>query len=326
MLCAEQIAEEFGIKVAGEPGAVIHRASSLQDAKPGSLTWLKPAGSHEELAKGAFHDVVILLKAPGDPKEERLFAELAKHNTLLLVDPDRNPRLVFARILARYFSHEEVQIPFGVSSRAVVESSAMIGRNVTIADFCFIGSDVEIGDGTILHPGVIVHSRSIIGRNCIINAHAVIGNRGFGFVRDEDGSLVHFPHLGNVVIEDNVEIQANTVVDRTALGETRIGEGTKIDNLCHIGHGAQIGPHCIITACSEIGAQVVIEEGAWIGPNSCSIEGITIGKGSFVGIGSTVTKSIPPDTVVAGSPAEPIDEFKNFRKALKMLVRQSRLH
>ncbi len=321
MLSAEQIAEDFGIELTGLSGAVITEADRLPDAKAGSLTWAKAC---DESIIVHLAGVVVVLPAARKPEEDRILSELAKHNTLLLLSPDLNPRLVFARILARYFSHLEVQIPPGIDPTARVDPSAKIGRNVTISGFCFIGPDVEIGDDTVLHAGVVVHSRSIIGRDCIINANVVIGNRGFGFVRDKDGSLVHFPHIGRVVIEDDVEIQANTAIDRTALGETRIGRGTKVDNLCHIGHGAQIGPHCIITACTEVGAQVVIEEGAWIGPNSCSVENVTIGKGSFVGIGSTVTKSIPAGAVFAGSPAEPIEDLKNARKVLKELVAQKR--
>jgi UDP-3-O-[3-hydroxymyristoyl] glucosamine N-acyltransferase len=238
-------------------------------------------------------------------------------NALLVVD---EPRIVFARILAQFFSHLELQLPPGIDRSAHVDSSARIDANVTIGPFCFIGSEVVIGEGTALHSGVVVHSRSVVGRNCIFQSNAVVGSRGFGFVRKSDGSLLHFPQIGRVIIEDEVEIGACTTVDRPGLGTTRVLRGTKIDNLCHVGHNAQVGPHAIVTACTEIGAGVVVGEGAWLGPNSCSIEGVSIGARSLVGIGATVLKDVAAGVVVAGSPAEPIEIVRKTRRALKKLI------
>jgi UDP-3-O-[3-hydroxymyristoyl] glucosamine N-acyltransferase len=96
--------------------------------------------------------------------------------------------------------------------------------------------------------------------------------------------------------------------------------GTKIDNLCHIGHNARVGPHAVVTACTEVGAGVVVGEGAWLGSNSCSIEGVTIGNRSFVGVGSTVLHDVPASTIVAGSPAEPMEIVRKTRRALKKLI------
>jgi len=212
-------------------------------------------------------------------------------------------------------------VPRGIDRSARVHRSARIGTNVTAGPFCFIGADVVIGDRTVLHPGVAVHSRSIVGRNCLLKTNSVVGSRGFGFVRTKEGSLEHFPQIGRVIVEDEVEIGACTVIDRPGLGTTRILQGTKIDNLCHIGHNAQIGPHAVVTACTEVGAGVIVEEGAWLGPNSCSIEGVTVGARSLVGIGATVLRNVSAGTVVAGSPAEPIETVRKTRRALKNLIR-----
>ncbi len=319
-LRAEGIAEAFDLPLRGVGGVEITSPDAMDEASAGSVTWLKKLDDENEAALRGLSAALVVVPQP-NTEQERVFVEdLAKRCAVIEAD---NPRLLFARILRRFYEHMTVQIPAGVDPRAVVHETARIGADVTISAQCYVGPDVQIGDGTVIHPGVIVHSGTIIGSNCIIDSNAVIGTRGFGYVRDDDGSLVHFPQVGHVVIEDDVEIQSGTTVVRPGLGTTRIGQGTKIDCLCHIGHNAQIGPHCVLTACCEIGAGVVVEEGSWIGPNSCSIENIRFGRGCLVGIGSTVVRSVEPESVVAGSPAEPIETVKRARRAIKRLIMDS---
>jgi UDP-3-O-[3-hydroxymyristoyl] glucosamine N-acyltransferase len=317
MIRGEDVAAAAGVTLVGQPGIEVRGPEPLPDAVPGALCWLKSWEGRHAAAIDRLDGIVLVAPVPSDPAGQAASERLAVRNALVLVP---EPRLAYARLLAAFFSHLEAQVPPGIDPSARIDTSARIGSGVTIGAFCFVGADVEIGDGTVLHPGVIVHSRTRIGRNCVVNSGAVLGTRGFGFVRDADGRLVHFPQVGTVEIEDDVEIQAGTMVSRPGTGTTRIRRGAKIDNLCHIGHNADIGSDSVVTACTEVGAGVVVEEGAWVGPNSCSIEGVRLGKGSFTGIGSVVLHDVPPGATVAGSPAEPIEAVRNTRRALRRLV------
>lgn len=300
---------------------MVASVDAIADASSGSATWAKALTQENRRIVDRISGALIVLPRPRNAAERKLLGSVASRNALLVVE---EPRLVFARLLARFFSHLELQLPRGINQLAHVDPSARIGHDVTIGPFCFVGSEVIIGDGTVLHPGVAVHSRTVVGRNCIFQSGAVIGARGFGFVRTSEGSLEHFPQVGQVIIDDDVEIGACTAIDRPGLGTTRVLRGTKIDNLCHVGHNAQVGPDAIVAACAEIGAGVVVAEGAWLGPNSCSIEGVTVGTRSLVGIGATVLRNVPEGAVVAGSPAEPIETVRKTRRALKRLMKSVR--
>ena len=316
MLPAE-IAKALGVEVRGRQDIRVDDPVELTAAGKGSITWVKKfdAGSEEYLRR--ISGALIVHPVPSTADERRLLSNLSAHNATL---ESPHPRLTFAELLAKFFSHLELSVPSGIDPAAKIDPSARIGKGVTIGAFCYVGPEAEIGDGTVLHPSVTVHSRSLIGKNCIINSQTVIGTRGFGFVETAQGRWVHFPQIGRVVIEDDVEIQAGCTVCRPGLGTTVIGRGTKIDCLCHIGHNAQIGADCVVTACSEIGAGVRVGDGAWLGPNSCSIEGVVIGKKATVGIGSVIVRDVAADTVVAGSPAEPIELVKLRRAAIKKLI------
>lgn len=320
-IAAERVASALGLDLTGAARVVITSVDAIGEASTGSATWVKALTRESRRTIDRLSGALIVLPKPRNIGERKFLDSASTRNALLAVE---EPRLVYARLLARFFSHLELRLPRGIDRSARVDPSAGIGPDIAIGPFCFVGSDVVIGEGTVLHPGVTVHSRTIIGQNCVIQSGAVIGDRGFGFVRTSGGSLEHFPHVGHVIIEDDVEIGACTAVDRPALGTTRIMCGTKIDNLCHIGHNAQIGPHAIVAACTEVGAGVTVGERAWLGPNSCSIEGVTIGSRSLVGIGSTVLRDVPAGAVVAGSPAEPIETVRKTRRALRKLIKSSR--
>jgi len=179
-----------------------------------------------------------------------------------------NPRLWFIRVVREFFLPREAP---GVHPSAVINYEC-----------------VELGEG--------VH----IGPNC------TIGFEGFGFEPDEDGAYHRFPHVGKVIIGDNVEIGANTCIDRGALGDTIIGDGTKIDNLVHIAHNVKIGKNCMIIALTCLGGGVIVEDGAYLGIGSSIRNQIKIGKGAFIGMGAVVVKDIDPGVTVIGNPAKPM--------------------
>lgn len=144
----------------------------------------------------------------------------------------------------------------------------------------------------------------IMGKNVKIHSGTVIGEDGLGFVKNEKNEWEKFPHFGRVIIGDNVEIGANCVIDRGTLGDTVIGEGTKLENLIHVAHNSKIGKHCSIVAVTYIGGSSVIGDYTWIGPQVCIRDQIKIGKNCLIGMGSVVTKDIPDNWVVMGIPAK----------------------
>lgn len=188
----------------------------------------------------------------------------------------------------------------GFAARSVetrIHPSVLLGRNVEI------GEGVEIGENTVIGHNVVIDRGVRIGRNCIIKSNSVIGENGFGFERDETGFPLRFPHLGSVVLEDDVEIGALNTVCRGTLNDTIIRRGTKTDDHVHVGHNCIIGPQNLITACTETGAGIRTGKNVWIGPNSSIIEKVTIGDSAFIGIGTLVLRDVAPNTTVVGVPA-----------------------
>jgi len=158
-----------------------------------------------------------------------------------------------------------------------------------------------------IHPSAVINYDCVeLGENVRIGPNCSIGFEGFGFEPDEDGAYLRFPHVGTVIIGDDVEIGANTCIDRGALEDTIIGEGTKIDNLVHVAHNVQIGKNCMIIALTCIGGGVIIEDGAYVGIGASVRNQSKIGKKAFIGMGSNVIKDVDPGVTVIGNPAKPM--------------------
>ena len=249
-----------------------------------------------------------------------------------------NPKLAFA--LAAKLLHPPKTRQPGIHSSAIVDDSATIGSGVFIGAFVCVGSGSSIGDGTQLRAGAKVGDNVTVGRNCVIHpntfiedgctlgdhvilhAGVVIGADGFGYVRDERGEYQKFPQIGTVVIGDNVEIGPNTCVDRGALGETRIGEGTKIDNLVQIGHNVQIGKRCVIAAQTGISGSTVIEDDCVIGGQVGFGDHARVMSGAVIGSQAGVLpgKIVRPG-VWWGTPIQPLDEYKRQNAHIKSIER-----
>lgn len=158
-----------------------------------------------------------------------------------------------------------------------------------------------------IHPSAVINYECVeLGKNVRIGPNCTIGFDGFGFEGDEDGTYYRFPNIGKVIIGDNVEIGANTCIDRGALGDTIIGEGTKIDNLVHVAHNVKIGKNCLIVALTCLGGGVTIEDGAYVGIGASVRNQMKIGEKAFIGMGAVVVKDIDPGVTVIGNPAKPM--------------------
>jgi UDP-3-O-[3-hydroxymyristoyl] glucosamine N-acyltransferase len=245
-----------------------------------------------------------------------------------------NPRVAFTRILTLF--NPPPQVEQGVHPTAVVGKNVSLANTVAVMAQVFIGNDVSIGDGTILYPHTFIGNGVKIGQNCIIHPNvtlregtelgnrvivqsgAVLGGDGFGFVTVE-GEHLKVPQVGNVVIEDDVEIGSNTAIDRATTGSTLVKRGTKIDNLVHIAHNDVIGEHCFIVAQTGISGSVTVGHHVTLAGQTGTTGHINIGANSvFIGRAG-ITKDTPDNYFGAGVPARPHQEWLREQVALHKL-------
>lgn len=210
-----------------------------------------------------------------------------------LLATDR-PRLTFVKAL------NAIQKNVGFEKSTALPE---IHPTAQVSPHAFIDAGVIIGARTIIYPFVYIGEGVTIGSDCIIKSGTVIGQDGFGFERDENNYPIRMPHLGGVIIGDNVELGALNTVCRASLGDTIIHDHVKTDDHVHIAHNCNIGLGALLTACVELSGGVAVGDFSWVGPNSSVMQKVSIGKNSFVGIAANVTKNVPDDAVVAGNPA-----------------------
>lgn len=282
----------------------IRRPATINAAGPGEIAFIGPTvrNPREQLAATRATAVILDNRViSGEP--------LPENPAVHAIIRSENARLDFIRVVERFFQRSR---PTGVHPSAIVSVTAEIALDAYVGPLCTVGDGVRIGEGTVIHPGVHILDQVTIGRNVIVHSGSVIGSDGFGYERNTDGELEKFPHLGGVVIEDNVEIGANTCIDKGTLGDTILCRGAKIDNQVHVAHNVRIGQDAAVIANSMIGGSTRIGGGAWIAPSACLRERISIGIGATVGLASLVTKDVPDGATVVGSPAREVGEQKRI--------------
>jgi UDP-3-O-[3-hydroxymyristoyl] glucosamine N-acyltransferase len=246
-----------------------------------------------------------------------------------------DPKVAFIKVL-EFFKRDEWQPTVGVGPGAVVEPGAVVGRDVAIGANCclcagasigdgcvlfpnvFVGEGVTVGDNCKLYPGVTIYQDCRIGSRVVLHAGTVIGADGFGYAPGPEG-LRKFPHVGTVEIGDDVEIGANSAVDRAKMGATLIGRGTKIDNLVHVAHNVRIGCNCVIVALTGIAGSVEVGNGVTLAAQTGVSDHVTIGDGCVVAARGGVIGDVAPGSVVSGFPA------RDHRTELRMQAIQLRL-
>jgi UDP-3-O-[3-hydroxymyristoyl] glucosamine N-acyltransferase len=325
------LAEHLGCRLVGEGAAYVTRVSSLKSADERSLVFVDDL-KHLDPALASAAAAVIT----GD-FVERAEVGAAGSKPLLICS---QPRLAFARA-ARFLGDARTR-GRGIHPSAIVAASviggdvdigarAVVGERVTISEGCTIGAGCVIGDGVEIGAGcridanVTIYSGTRLGDRVVVQAGAVLGSEGFGYVRNEQtGRYEQFPQVGTLVIEDDVEIGANSTVDRGALDETRIRRGTKIDNLVHVGHNVQIGEDVVIAAQTGLSGSAVIEDRVIIGGQVGIADHVRIEEGAILGAQSGIpTKKVirGKGVVFWGTPARPIREYL---KELAFLARAAR--
>lgn len=322
-----QIAQATGARLIGNGATEIRRVSSIESAEPGDLVFVDdPKHLHAALQSRA--SAVIA---------GEFAAESARIRPLLV---SNHPKLAFARAARMLelndnpdFSgihptaviHPTVAVGSSacLDARVVVGPHAVIGEGTNIGAGCAIGKGVRIGRDCAIYPHVTIYPGATLGDRVVVHAGAVLGSDGFGYVRDgKTGHYEKFPQVGRLTIEDDVEIGANTTVDRGALDETRIRRGAKIDNLVHIGHNCQIGEDVVIAAQTGLSGSIVIENGAVLGGQVGIGEHARIEEGVMIGgQGGVLPNKIlrGKGIVFWGTPAQPLRQY------LKQLATLARL-
>jgi len=306
---AAQIAMIVGGKVEGNADKAVASFGKIEEAQDGQLAFLANPKYEEHLYTTKASVIII---------NETQELKQPISSTLIRV---KDAYSAFATLLDKYQQLQTQQLT-GIQQPVYIDPSAKTGNNVFIGAFTyigeksivadgakifpnvFLGNNVTIGENTIIHPGVKIYHDSIIGKNVVIHAGTVIGSDGFGFAPQADGTFKKVPQIGNVVIEDSVEIGANTTIDRATIGSTLIKAGAKLDNLLQIAHNVEVGNHTVIAAQSGISGSTKIGNHVMIGGQVGIVGHIQIADGSKINAQSGVSKSIKrPKTAVTGSPA-----------------------
>lgn len=306
---AAQIALIINARVEGNPDAVVSSLAKIEEAKHGQLAFLANPKYEDYLySTGAS---VIILNDTQELKEPI-------NSTILRVN---DPYTAFATLLAKYQEMVAQQMN-GIQEPSYISKSAELGENIFVGAFAYIGDNVKVGnnvkiypnvyignnvivgDHSILHPGVRIYHDCVVGSGVNIHAGAVIGSDGFGFAPQADGSFKKVPQIGNVVIEDNVEIGANSAIDRATMGSTLIKSGAKLDNLIQVAHNVEVGHNTVIAAQAGVSGSTKIGNNVMIGGQAGIVGHIQIADNAKINAQSGVSKSIKvPHTAVTGSPA-----------------------
>ncbi|MBU3207620.1 hypothetical protein KPL33_11595 [Clostridium algidicarnis] len=214
-----------------------------------------------------------------------------------------NPHSIYFSLLNNFFNKNQQENETNIYNNSIVETEK-IGKNVQIGHFCYIGKEVVIEDNVVIKNNVSIEGKVKIGKDTVIYAGVVIGMDGYGYYDDINNNHVRVPHLGGVIIGDNVEIGSNTCIAKGCLGDTIINDDVKIDNLCHIAHNVMIGKRSKIIALTMLGGSSIIGEDVWVAPCSAVKNQVLVGNDSLVGMGAVVTKNVESSTIVAGVPAK----------------------
>lgn len=324
-----QIAEFLNGEIQGNPDEKVHTISKIEEGTPGSLTFL---------ANPAYTHYIYQTKASAAIVNKSFQPEHPVSCTLIKVE---NAYQSFAKLLELY--NQATAPKPGISSQAFISETAQLGENNYIGEFvyigqharigknvrifphCYIGDQAVIGDNTCLYPGVKIYNACVVGSDCTLHAGVVVGGDGFGFAPQDDNNYKKVPQIGNVVIEDWVEIGANTTIDRATLGSTIIRKGVKLDNLIQVAHNVEIGQNTVIAAQTGIAGSSKIGKNCMIG-GQVGISGhITIGDEVKIAAQSGLSSNVKAGEIIMGAPAFEISKYRkayvHFRNLDKLVHR-----
>ena len=320
---AEMIAGFLGGEIVGDKNAAVHTVSSIEEGKKGSLAYLTNLKYEEHLyTTGAS---IVLCDKSFEPKQE-VPATLVKVDNaaecivkLLQMYAASKPRRKGISERASIAEGAVVEGDSYVGDFAVIERGAKVGTNCQSYPQVYIGEGVTIGEGTTLYAGVKIYEGCHVGKNCILHAGAVIGADGFGFMPNAEGGFDKIPQLGNVIIEDDVEIGANTCIDRAKTDSTIIRRGVKLDNLIQIGHNVQVGENTVSSAQTGIAGTSKVGKNCFIAGQVGIADHVTIGDRVMIGSKSGLDKNVPDGEIRFGYPALPGMQYHRAAAVFKRL-------
>lgn len=322
MISVRELSDRIGARIIGDESRMLSAPNRIEFAKEGEITFLQHA---------KYVQVLSECKATAIVTTEALTDKSLPFIWLVVEDP----YLAFAWVVETFYPkrkpdfslhryYAEPDTVFGenvqVGAGAYIGVNSRIGTNTVLYPQVYIGSRVSIGENVTLYPGVKIMDDTVIGNNCTVHAGTVIGADGFGFAPKADGTFQKIPQMGNVVIEDDVEIGANVCIDRATLGSTIIRRGVKLDNLIQIGHNVQIGAHTVIAAQTGIAGSCQIGENNRIGGQVGFAPHIKTAKGVRINAQSGMSKSVLNEgTSMTGTPAQPYMDYNRAQVFLRRM-------
>ena len=326
---ANQIAEILNGEVIGNPDAEVYKLSKIEEGTDGSLTFL---------SNPKYQNYIYTTQATITIVNNTFAPESEVSTTLIKVE---DAYLSFSKLLEFYDQAKKANktgidqptfisktVNYGsnfyMGSFSYIEENVQIGNNVKIYPNCYIGENVKIGDNVIVFSGAKIYSETLIGSNCIIQSGAIIGADGFGFAPNPDGTFSKIPQIGNVILEDNVDVGANTMIDKATMGSTIIRKGVKLDNLIQIGHNVEIGENTVIAAQTGIAGSTKIGKNCMIGGQVGIAGHLTIGNNVRIQAQSGVGRNINDNEILQGSPAFGYNDFSksyvHFKNLPKIVI------
>lgn len=317
--------------ILGDATAIFRRLANFDEAKREELTFIRTEAIAKKWNECGASIALISQSAASSAHESTSSkralivvpdADLALNEVLKLLTPAGAAREPGVHATATV--HHSVKLGAGVhiGPHCVIEENAVVADGAVLLAGSYVGPNAHVGAKTLLHPGVKVLERCRVGSLCILHSGVVIGADGFGYRPAPDGrGVVKVPHIGDVVIGDDVEIGANSCVDRAKFGSTTIGSGTKIDNLVQIAHNCRVGRCCIICGQAGLAGSVTLGDGVMLGAKAAIVDNVSIGSGAKVAAAAGVISDIPAGAAYMGSPAVPATEAK---RAMVQFMRMGR--
>ena len=317
----KEIADFLGATLFGNGEIELKDITKINEAKEGDLTFLHNPKYFSQIETTKASAVIVPL-------------DFEKKTDIPLLKT-KDPYAAFVKMLNKFYPEQRVvklginkfssladSVKIGkkaaIAAMVVIEDNVQIGDNVQIAANVTISSNVKIGDNVIIHSGCSIREGSVLGNGVILQNGAVIGSDGFGF-SPSSGSYDKIPQVGNVILEDNVEIGTNTVIDRATMGSTIIRKGTKLDNLIQIGHNVEIGQNTVIASQTGVSGSTTIGSNCMIGGQVGFVGHITIADGCMIGAKAGITGNLKTGSVVTGNPARDLKKMRKIDASLTRL-------